>query len=72
MMNAVYGNSLTEVNAISGTVVRVVSGSDYRFNWPDALTVAGKDLWVANEKGNSLTEVSATTGKLVRVVSGSK
>jgi hypothetical protein len=41
---------------------------DYQFNDPDAMTVAGGDLIVANYKGNSVTELDASTGALVRVV----
>ena len=40
------------------------------FNRPDALTVAGDDLFVANNFGNSVTELDISTGALVRVVSG--
>jgi len=41
----------------------------YLFNNPQALVVAGSDLWVVNEGGNSLTEMDTGTGSLIRTVS---
>jgi len=40
----------------------------YLFNNPQALVVAGTDLWVVNEGGNSLTEMETVTGALIRTV----
>ena len=66
------GNSVTELTASTPALVRVISGSAYSFNDPDAMAVAGNDLFVANEWGNSLTVLDAATGGLVRVMSGSR
>ncbi|HEY7947941.1 MAG TPA: hypothetical protein VID75_09700 [Acidimicrobiales bacterium] len=41
----------------------------YLFNNPQALAVAGNDLWVVNEGGDSLTEMDTATGALIRTVS---
>jgi hypothetical protein len=40
----------------------------YLFNNPQAMAVAGPNLWVVNEGGNSLTEMNASTGALIRTV----
>lgn len=46
----------------------------YLFSNPEALVVAGSDLWVVNEgspglAGNSLTEMNPRTGDLIRTIS---
>ena len=64
------GNSVTELRPSTGGYERVVSGSQYKFDYPDAITADGADLFVANENGKSVTEISAATGDLVRVKSG--
>jgi hypothetical protein len=71
------GGSVTEVNASTGALVRVISGPQYQFNpndrgGPDALALRGADLFVATFGGYSVTEVNASTGALVRVISGPK
>ncbi len=40
----------------------------YLFNNPQALVVAGANLWVVNQGGNSLTEMDTVTGALIRTV----
>jgi hypothetical protein len=62
-------NSVIEVKAKTGALVRVISGASYRFNEPDAVAVDGTDVFVANYQGKSVTEFSASTGALVRVIS---
>ena len=51
--------------------MKVISGSSYGFDSPDAITSDGTHVWVANLYGNSVTELSASTGALVRVIRGS-
>jgi hypothetical protein len=41
----------------------------YGFNDPQALVVAGANLWIVNEGGNSLTEMDTVSGDLIRTVS---
>jgi hypothetical protein len=65
------GNSVTELSAKTGQLVRAISGSSYKFNDPDAVVSDATDVWVANYDGHSVTELSATTGDLVKVISGS-
>jgi len=40
----------------------------YLFNNPQAVVVAGTNLWVVNEGGNSLTEMDTVTGNLIRTI----
>jgi hypothetical protein len=54
------GNSVTELSASTGAVVKVVTGSSYGFDEPDAFTSGGNHIWVANFVGNSVTEFSAS------------
>ncbi|MGO9910685.1 MAG: NHL repeat-containing protein [Acidimicrobiales bacterium] len=66
------GNSVTELEASTGHLVRVVAnekGSLSRFDDPVAITSAGTDLWVANFAGNSVTEIDATSGAVLKTLS---
>jgi len=65
------GNSVTELSETTGALVKVISGSSYGFDDPEAITSDGTHVWVANEYGNSVTELSASTGALVKVIRGS-
>ena len=67
MGGQLQGASLTEINATTGALVRVISGPAYQFGRPDAVAAASGDLWVTNENA-SVTEIDETTGALVRVV----
>jgi hypothetical protein len=49
--------SLTELNALTGALVGVVSGPAYGFNGPDAIVLDGDDLFVANNASASVTEL---------------
>ena len=62
------GNSVTDFNAATGALVRVISGSPYQFEDPGSTALSGDDLFVENS--GSLTELNAATGALVRVISG--
>ena len=64
------GNSVTELNAADGSWVRILTGSSYGFNIPDAIVFDGVHLWVANSNANSVTEIDASDGSFVRTVSG--
>jgi hypothetical protein len=64
------GGSITELDTSTGALVRVISGPTYGFRSPDALVVAGADLFVANLEAGSITELDTSTGALVRVISG--
>jgi hypothetical protein len=62
------GNSVTELNASNGSLVRVISNPKDKFSYPDAVTTLGPHVWVGNSLGNSLTELRSSNGSLVRVV----
>jgi hypothetical protein len=68
---ASFLGSLTELNSTTGALVRVISGSVYKFDltadMPGSMTVAGGDVLVANASDRSVTEVNASTGALVRL-----
>jgi outer membrane protein assembly factor BamB len=63
------GASVTEINAATGAVVRVIVGRQYRFDYPDVIAVAGNHLLVTSGNGGPVTEIDASTGALVRVIS---
>src|SRR5262249_39997972 len=63
------GNSVTELSAATGALIRVVAGQRYQFSGPVAITANPSNVWVANATGNSLTEINAATGALIRVIS---
>jgi hypothetical protein len=62
------GNSVTELNASNGSLVRVISDPKDKFSYPDAVITLGTHVWVGNSLGNSLTELRSSNGSLVRVV----
>jgi DNA-binding beta-propeller fold protein YncE len=53
------GNSVTELSASAGGLVRVIFGRRYGFDHPDAIAPGGTHVWVANEGDQSVTEFSA-------------
>lgn len=65
------GDSVTELNASTGALVKVISGSAYGFDDPDAVATDGDDVWVTNGMANSVTELGATTGRLVKIMARS-
>ena len=52
-----YGDSVTELSASTGALVKVLSGSNYGFDHPNAITSDGTHVWVANFYGSSVTEL---------------
>jgi hypothetical protein len=66
------GNSVTEINPTTGAWLNTfVRSQGYRFAQPDAITVDGPDLFVANANG-TVTEMRSSTGALVRVIAGAQ
>ncbi len=55
----VTGNTVSEFNVSSGSLVQVLRGARYGFNQPNAITYIGGRVWVANDGSNSMTEFSA-------------
>jgi DNA-binding beta-propeller fold protein YncE len=67
------GNSVTELNASNGSLVRVINATADGFNFPTSVAVSGTHVWVTNNLtnnniGNSVTELNASNGSLVRVI----
>ncbi len=73
-------DSVTEVSAATGALIRVISASRYRFDAPSGIAITGDTVWVASSGWNSnggepigsVTEISARTGALIRVISASR
>lgn len=59
---------LTEVDARTGQLVRVVGGSGYGMRGAQAMTVVGPDIFVVDTGVNQVTEVDAGTGQVVRLI----
>lgn len=66
--------SISEINANTRQLVRIIFGSEYRFSRPVAITVAGGRVLVLNAgtSAGSLTEFSARTGLLLKTISGAR
>jgi len=62
------GNSLTELNASNGSLVRVIHTVADRLNSPFGVTASGGRAWVTNYGGNLVTELKAPIGALVSVI----
>jgi DNA-binding beta-propeller fold protein YncE len=69
-MSSEDGNSVTDVDAATGQLVRAINGAQYGFHWRAGIAVVGTRIWVADSNSNSLTEVDAATGKIVKVLVG--
>lgn len=65
------GNSVIEVNASDGSLVRTLSKGSYRFSGPGAIAFDGSHLWIVNNAGDSVTEVNVKDGSWVRTISNS-
>jgi streptogramin lyase len=64
-------DSVIELNASNGSLVRVISASADEFVTPNGIAVSGRHVWVANWGGTSVTELNASNGSLERVISAS-
>ncbi len=54
-------NSVTVINASTGSLETVLSGASYGFNAPSALALSATHVWVANAAGNSISVIDGTT-----------
>jgi hypothetical protein len=66
--------SISEINANTRQLVRIVFGSEYRFSKPVAITVAEGRVLVLNAgtSAGSITEFGAQNGLLIRNISGAR
>ncbi len=51
------GNSVTEINAGSGALIRVLSGKRYHFHGPTGIAADGHAVWVTNQGSDSITRL---------------
>jgi hypothetical protein len=49
------GDSVSEINAASGALIRALDGRRYGFDSPDGTAARGSRAWVTNLAGNSVT-----------------
>jgi hypothetical protein len=63
------GNSVTELNASNGSLVRVISNPKDDMSYLNSVAVLGTHVWVGGARG--LTELKSSSGALVKVVKGS-
>ena len=54
------GGSVTELNASTGALVKVLGGLSYQFSQPSAVAFDGTHVWVTNFGGDSVTEFPAS------------
>ena len=59
---------MTELNATTGALVRVIPGSTYKLHGTGLIASNGIDVWVTNLRGTTLAEISATTGNFIKDV----
>jgi serine/threonine-protein kinase len=59
-------NSVTEINASNGRLIRVLKGASYGFYVPYAIASDGTRVWVVNSNANSVTEINAADGTPMR------
>jgi hypothetical protein len=64
------GNSVTELNASDGSLIRILAGAGYGLAGPVGIADDGAHVWVTSTSGNSVTELNASDGSLVRILGG--
>jgi hypothetical protein len=69
------GDTVTELNASNGSLVRVIRLHNSVYSNPDAVVSNGVDVWVSDAGGGiggigSVIELNASTGTMVRVIQG--
>jgi outer membrane protein assembly factor BamB len=69
--NGAGKGSLTEFNAVTAKVVRVISSGSARLDAPTSLASDGIRLWVSNALGGHISEVAVANGHLMRTISNS-
>jgi hypothetical protein len=52
---------VTELDAVTGTLIRVLAGPRYLFRVPTAITTDGAHVWVTNGNSDSVTEFPASS-----------
>jgi DNA-binding beta-propeller fold protein YncE len=62
---------VTELNARTGALIRVISARRDGLTDPEAIAAAGNRVWVVNGSASTITELDAG-GALIRVISGKR
>lgn len=68
-----YGNgrgvgSVTEIDAATGDVLRVITAQSAPFDEPTSIVISGSHVWVANLVFSSIVELNALNGSVVRLI----
>jgi Putative Ig domain len=63
-------NTITEIDAATGALVRVIQNGSYGISDPTTLAYGDGSLWIPNRDGSSITELDASTGGLIQQLSG--
>ena len=63
-----FGNSVTELSARDGSLIRVIQSKSDGFSAPTGITGGGSTIWVTNQWSNTVTELVATNGSLQRII----
>jgi YVTN family beta-propeller protein len=66
------GNSVSVLNATTGSHKATIAGPSFAFDRPTAIVALGQDLFIANGGGNSVTEIKGPSRSLARVISGAQ
>ncbi len=67
-MANLYGDSVTELNAYNGSLIRVVRSKSDGFSAPTGIAGGGSGIWITNQWSNTVTELKAANGSLERVI----
>jgi len=68
---SVSPSQVGEFDPSSGDKVKVVTGKQYKFKFPEGITSGGGHVWVANDGNDSVTELNSSDGSLAHVFTGS-
>ncbi|HMK95929.1 MAG TPA: hypothetical protein VK425_00190 [Acidimicrobiales bacterium] len=72
-LNGGYGpGAITQIEATTGTLIRVIRGARYELKGESAMASLGGDLYVADTAADAVTVIDPATGVPRRVLSGSE
>ena len=57
-------NTVSEIEASSGTVIRTIPVGEH----PNAVSSDGTHVWVTNEGGTTINEIEASSGTVIRTI----
>ena len=62
--------TIAQIDAETGALVRLISGSRYDLSGATAMAVMDQDLFVADAGADAVTEIDPATGALVKLLDG--